>query len=271
MISPGKICENYIDFFKEANINHEIEIKLQNRSFLKELAEEIRKIKFRTDENQQLLKFLIYCYDFKSTSILSHSINVACYTTAIAKRCKLKKEQIDRLYTTALLHDIGKVLIPPHILDRAKKLDSNMITIVQEHVSQTKNILSGCIPEDMVETAYRHHERMDGSGYPQNLTAESLTLQQRILAIADIAGGITDSRTYKSSFPKEKSIRLLEQLASEGRIDKKITHILIQDFDKINAEVNQQHSIFASDYAKIMDEYNKDLDDVYANPLKINA
>ena len=271
LISPGKICDTYIDFFKEANVHHTIENKLQDKSYLDELFDEIHKIKFRSDENRQLLKFLIYAYDFKSTSILSHSINVACYATAIAKRCRLKKEQIDRIYTTALLHDIGKIVIPPHILDRAQKLDSNMKTIVQEHVIQTRKILSKCIPEDMLETAYQHHERLDGTGYPQNLTAESLSTAQRILAIADITSGLTDTRTYKISFPKEKTIRMLQDQAARGEIDKRITHLLIANFDKIHDEVEKQHGIFASDYARIMEDYNNELAELEEPQIRINA
>jgi putative two-component system response regulator len=126
---------------------------------------------------------------------------------------------IDCIYTASPLHDIGKVGVPDHILSKPGKLTKEEFYIMQTHTSiggdtlraidekhpGTDFILMG------IEIAENHHEKWDGSGYPQGKKAEQIPLSARILAVADVYDALTSTRCYKSAFSHEQSKKIIEE------------------------------------------------------------
>lgn len=105
-------------------------------------------------------------------------------------RSEIPKDSYSDLYYGALLHDIGKVSTPVEILEKPGKLTSEEFEVMKKHVTETRKILDGYVNPKAYRIAVRHHEKLDGSGYPLGLKAEDLSLEERICAISDIVSAL---------------------------------------------------------------------------------
>ena len=131
----------------------------------------------------------------------------------------LNEEIIENLFQTAPLHDIGKVGIPDHILLKPGKLTAEEFEIMKEHanygrkalLSSTKKLGSNSFLNSALEISYTHHEKWDGSGYPQGLKGDEIPLSGRLMAIADVYDALTCKRVYKKAFTHEKSVEIITE------------------------------------------------------------
>ena len=136
-----------------------------------------------------------------------HSDRVKEYSLLIAEEIKLPKEEVERLRYAALLHDIGKIGVRDKVLLKNGAFTSEDWLEMKTHPSKTKTILDNFhFPrhlKEVPEIAYRHHEKMDGTGYPDGLTGDQLPLCSRIIAVADVFDAMTSLRDYpKYAFGK---------------------------------------------------------------------
>lgn len=125
------------------------------------------------------------------------------------------------------------------------------------HVNHSKKILSGLVPDEILENVFRHHEKLNGQGYPRRLPGEELTLAQRILTIADITSALCDSRSYKGKFSKEQVVEIMMAMTESGEIDADLTEIMIADFDEIQRELPVLQSILSADFSNVLAKYNE--------------
>ena len=114
------------------------------------------------------------------------------------------------------------------------------------------------------DIAVRHHEKLDGTGYPRGLTAEALSQAQRIMAVADIVSALTGTRSYKKSFDKERVCSILTQMKDSGKICPHATGVMLAEFDPIMQEVNRACAPTLDSYHSIQDEF-KALYNQYGN------
>lgn len=129
----------------------------------------------------------------------THSINVAVFAVSLASRAGVSRGDIHELATGALLHDLGKSLIPKDILTRTGPLSQNEMDVIRQHVVYGEQLLAGhrhLSPLAMKPVAL-HHEKLDGSGYPRQLPSRDIHLFGRITAIADCFDAMTTNRTYQ--------------------------------------------------------------------------
>lgn len=149
--------------------------------------------------------------DAKSPFTFRHSIGVTEAARMIGGAMGLTPERIQLLHRAALLHDLGKLRVPNSILDKPGKLDEAERSVMQEHSGLTREILAR-IPQyyELATIAGAHHEKLDGTGYPNRLRAEELSLEARILAVADVYGALTEDRPYREGFSVEKAIAILK-------------------------------------------------------------
>lgn len=142
--------------------------------------------------------------DAKDHYTFQHSQNVAAYATALAKAAGLNGEHTRIIYEAALLHDIGKIAIPEHILRKPGKLTDEEYDIMKSHVEHSISIIRHLPSLDYVIPAVvGHHERWDGRGYPRGIAGEDLPIGARCLAIADAYDAMTSTRSYKSAYTVE--------------------------------------------------------------------
>lgn len=142
----------------------------------------------------------------------AHNYRVTIYAIHLAEAAGLKAETMQGLIKGAFLHDVGKIGIRDHILHKPGKLDDDEFDIMKTHVDQGLEIIHrSSWLEDAIEVVGCHHEKFDGSGYPQKLSGENIPAGARIFAITDVFDALTSRRPYKEAFSFEETMSILEQ------------------------------------------------------------
>lgn len=150
--------------------------------------------------------------DAKSSFTFRHSLGVTDAAVAIAKEFGLDPERAKLVQRAALLHDLGKLRVPNSILDKPGKLDAQEWTVVQEHPRLTREILWRIGPfGELAAIAGSHHEKLDGTGYPNRLKAEQLSLEARIIAVADVYGALAEDRPYRRGLAPEQIVEIMSR------------------------------------------------------------
>ena len=172
----------------------------------------------------------------------------------IAKHFGLDAVQQERIYLGALLHDVGKIAIPVEILEYPGRLSPEQMVIMRTHVTETENLITGIIPDEICQIAVRHHEKLDGSGYPHGLTGDSLDFSQRIVAVADIVSALGSRRSYKDPFPKEKTISILREM-EQRQLDPVICDYVCSNYDRIMIDTDTYRAAVIARYQAMIDEF----------------
>ncbi|MCY2973721.1 MAG: HD-GYP domain-containing protein [Planctomycetota bacterium] len=172
------------------------------------------------DEQENLLtgivRAIINAIDAKDPYTCGHSDRVATYAKRIATRIGLDADECEKIYMAGLLHDVGKIGVPDSILGKLGKLTDEEFAIVKKHPEIGFTILKHLQKLDYVlPGVLHHHEAVNGGGYPDGLTGESIPLAARILAVADAYDAMTSDRPYRSGMPSEKAESILRSEASK--------------------------------------------------------
>lgn len=255
-LAPGYFDPKFAQAFNELNKNNALVDKLKNTDYYNELERFLYRVRFNPEDTQQLLKLLVYFLDFKSTVTLTHSINTSCYALSLGKRLRLPDADLNALFTAAIIHDIGKIATPTRILEFPGKLSPEDMGIMRYHVNHTKRILGNIVSKRIFDLAFRHHEKINGKGYPMHLDGSELTNAQRVLTIADITSALTDNRSYKGEFSKEHTLGIINKMAEEGELDPSIVQKLNAEFDEIRAEQKYLQTFLKVDFSNVLKEYN---------------
>ena len=159
-----------------------------------------------------------------------HQRRVEALSCAIGREMGLAAEQIHNLSFGALIHDIGKFFIPSEILNKPGKISDLEYQILQTHVEESHNVVKEIdFPEEIHTMIYQHHERMDGSGYPQGLSGDEIILQSRILAVADVVEAMTSHRPYRPALGIDSALE--EILLHRGtKYDAEVVDICVKLF-----------------------------------------
>ena len=212
-------------------------------------------VNLSSEECEDYLKMMIYAIDFRSQHTVTHTITTTSISTNTARIIGMSDDQVQRIYYGALLHDLGKIGIPVEILEFPGKLSPQAMKIMRSHVSITEDILGGTIAPDITKIAVRHHEKLDGSGYPRGLTEKELSMEEQVVAIADIVSALLGTRSYKEAYSKDKTLSILQEQAETGKINREIVSILEEHFDEILAEVATNCSPILHTYYGLQQEY----------------
>jgi HD-GYP domain-containing protein (c-di-GMP phosphodiesterase class II) len=168
--------------------------------------------------------------DNKSRFTYEHSQGISQITSNFATYLGYNPLMIEKLTIAANLHDIGKFVIPSSILEKPGKLTSKEFMVIKSHAYYTKLILKQVDGlEDIAEWAGNHHEKLNGEGYPERLDERTLTIEDQIIAFADIYQALTEHRPYRSGMEPKKAIAIMMNMAEEGYILKD----LLPDFKQL--------------------------------------
>lgn len=196
--------------FAQIHIND----KLQNSIVVEKAAvrftQLIRSIMDGLRGNHELLSLLadVFVYD---NYIFSHSLNVALYSIAVGMELKLDEKQLETLGMGAILHDVGKMLIPFEILGKSEKLTEEEYELVKKHPEYGFQLLKKIhtVSLHVAHCAYQHHERLDGSGYPRGLKDNEIHDLGKIIAVADVFDAVTSNRVYRSAMLPHEGLEIL--------------------------------------------------------------
>lgn len=150
--------------------------------------------------------------DAKDQYTQEHIQRVKMVSVALAREMDLPASELRSIETGAALHDIGKIAIPEHILNKPGRLTSEEFTLVQRHPELGARILEPVqFPEAVFGAVRSHHEKWDGTGYPDKLAGENIPLSGRILAVADVYDALTSDRPYRPGWTHERAVALIEK------------------------------------------------------------
>jgi putative two-component system response regulator len=178
------------------------------------------KLKFRTDELERaesVLFTLARSIEGKDPYTHGHCERLAEYSARLGEQLNLPEEQLVALRRAGIVHDVGKVAIPDAILLKPGRLTPEEWTIMREHSAIGERICAPLKSFRLVLPIIRHHhEKLDGSGYPDGLQGDAIPITARVLQIVDVYDALTTERPYKKAFSITEALETMKQEVSKG-------------------------------------------------------
>lgn len=171
----------------------------------------------------RLLKRLAGALEARSPDTHGHSRRVAYHAAVIAKRMGLPREEVARIRAAAAVHDVGKIEMPAEIVDKPGPLSDDEFAVVKEHPETGARMVAGLGDDELTRIVRHHHERVDGSGYPDGLAGEEIPLGARIVAAADTFDAVTSPRPYREARTHKAALSLLGEV-SGTQLDRGAVH-----------------------------------------------
>ncbi len=225
----GPVLNQHIEISAQHRDSHTIPVELSVVSahsdgtvnfnaFIRDISERIQSREALEKSAKQLRTSLIGTVVAVSRAVgardpytAGHQQRVSQLSRAIAQEMDLYAEQIDGLRMGASIHDIGKIYLPAEILSKPAKLSEIEYKLIQSHAQVGYDILKDVkFPWPVANIAYQHHERLDGSGYPQGLKGDEICLEARIVAVADVVEAMSSHRPYRPSLGIDAALHEIE-------------------------------------------------------------
>ena len=179
------------------------------------------------DTVTQVIAALVAAIEMKDRYTFGHSLREAMYAATLAEELRLPEQQVEDIRRGALLHDIGKIFVSERILRKADELSDEEFESVKKHSALGAAVVSKVKPlEDVAMIVRHHHERWDGSGYPDALADERIPLGARVVAVVDAFGAMTEDRPYRKMLTLEEALGELERHAG-GQFDPEIVAVFV--------------------------------------------
>jgi putative nucleotidyltransferase with HDIG domain len=162
-----------------------------------------------------------------------HTLRVTDLTMKLARAMGVSESQLIAIRRGALLHDIGKMGVPDAILLKEGKLTDEEWVVMRQHPQFAHDML---LPiaylNDALSIPYCHHERWDGTGYPQGLKGDLIPIAARIFAVVDVWDALTNDRTYRKKWSKQKALQYIKEQSS-GHFDPRVVDIFLKNIGNI--------------------------------------
>lgn len=212
------------------------------------------KVKERTKELEntraQIIRRLGRAAEFKDNETGMHVIRMSCYSKMLAEEINANAEWVELLFNAAPMHDIGKIGIPDHILLKPEKLNDDEWLEMQRHVEYGVEILGNHdspLLSLAVEVCAFHHEKFDGSGYPNQRKGKDIPLSARIVAIADVFDALTSERPYKKAWSIEQAFAFIDEQSG-----KHFDPDLIEPFKSCVEQIKLVMTEYADEHERIV-------------------
>ena len=209
-------------------------VALTNRQLIEDLTDAKQRIE---EAHLDTVQRLAIVAEYKDEDTAIHIKRMSRYCTVLARGLYLPHKQVEIVLHASPMHDVGKIGIPDAVLCKPGKLNDEEWEIMKQHTVMGAQILSGSESE-LIKTgqfiALSHHEKWDGSGYPNGLAKEDIPLLARVCAVADVFDALTSKRPYKDPFPNEKAYEILKE-GREKHFDKRIVDVFFACLDEVLA------------------------------------
>ncbi len=173
----------------------------------------------------------------------SHLERIRRFTYTLASAATVGHNEANLISFSSILHDIGKITIPVSILNKTANLDPDEYKITEQHTLEGFRLLSGSgspILQTGAVIARTHHERWDGSGYPEGLKCDAIPLSGRIVAIADVFDALSTKRPYKAEMKPYEALNLIKESAG-SLFDPRLVSIFSDKFEEISSVTRMQY------------------------------
>lgn len=198
-------------------------------------------IQEQADETNRIQEKIIFSFaeitENKSGQTGQHIKRVSEYSRILAEQMGLPPEQCDQIRIASTMHDVGKLMIPSEILDKPGKLTDEEYAVIKTHTTYGGQLLENVEGDELKLSrtiALQHHERYDGHGYPARLSAADISLEGRIVSVADVYDALTSRRSYKDAWNEDDAYR--EIIKGKGtQFDPQVVEAFEAAHDKILA------------------------------------
>jgi putative two-component system response regulator len=185
-------------------------------------------------QRETLLRLAIAA-EYKDQETASHILRLSRYSEIIGRRLNLSEKEIEILRDASPMHDIGKIGIPDHILQKPGPLTPEEFKVMKNHPTIGAGIFKNArtpLYEACRIIALTHHEKWDGSGYPRGLKGEEIPLFGRIVAVADVFDALTTARYYKPAFPLETTLQIMKE-STGTHFDPKVMQAFLEGLEEM--------------------------------------
>lgn len=268
-IAVTSMQEGAYDFILKPIHLEQVHMSIHNALERRALKEEVRRyqkgleelVEKRTKELREALR-LVEAANLDTVTRLSraaemrddetgnHVLRIRSYSAALARELGMSGDEVGKLYVASSMHDVGKIGIPDHILLKPGRLDSGELSIMKNHALIGARILSDA-DSPMLQVAQivarSHHEKWDGSGYPDGLAGEAIPLSGRIVALADVWDALTTRRCYKPAFSLASSMDIIFK-SSGSHFDPDV----VAAFRRVQDEFQSIYSEFRDESASVV-------------------
>lgn len=202
------------------------EVQSKNRMLSRAVAE--------LEENfEAMVQTLVKAVEAKDIYTAGHSERVMQYSLRIGDRLKLSAQDMKILQMGTLVHDVGKIGIPDDVLNKSTPLTEEEFEQIRQHAENGARMVEGIpIFQDCIPIIRWHHERLDGSGYPDQLLAKDIPLLVRVASVADVFDALTSDRAYRTAMSPSEACEVLEKMGQNHELDPEIVSILADIVEK---------------------------------------
>jgi len=222
--------------------------------YMGRIEDEQRHVQQTSDLHLATIEALARAIDAKDQNTQMHIRRVQMYAAGLAKAVSLSPAAIQGVKTAALLHDIGKLAVPEHILSKPGPLTQEEFQKIRIHPEVGAEIIAGVpFPYPVAPIILSHHERWDGKGYPQGLKGEEIPIGARILTIVDYFDAVTTERPYHKALSHESAIGLLKHEAGRA-LDAALVNVFVEILPTLVAQADaEERALLASGVAPAVD------------------
>lgn len=207
--------------------------------YMGRVEDEQRHVREMADLHLATIEALALAIDAKDQTSQTHIRRVQLYAAALAQSLGMNDNDIQGVKTAALLHDIGKLAVPEHILSKPGPLTPEEFQKIRAHPKVGADIISAVpFPYPVAPLIMYHHERWDGKGYPVGLKGEDIPLGARILSVVDYFDALMTERPYHKAMSQEAALALLQQESGKG-LDPQVVERFIEYLPRLNAEAER--------------------------------
>jgi putative two-component system response regulator len=202
-----------------------MELFARTKAFLK-----VKHLNQNMTSIENVLFSLANTVEAKDSYTQGHVRRVSELAIAVGRRLGRPESELEALRIGGALHDIGKIGVPKSVLNKQGKLEPDEWEAMKKHPEFGYNI---CYPlrknlKQALDVIRHHHEKMDGSGYPDGLKGDEISMPSRIMTVADIYDALTTNRPYRKAMPQDKAISILQEEVDQGKLDGTVVSCLIE-------------------------------------------
>ncbi len=250
-LEPNEVLINVSNALRRRNLEmenraHREKLQTLVRVRTDELREVVGRVQRAEGElrssREETIERLSIAAEFRDNETLRHIKRISGYCEILARAVGYDPEQCEMIRIASQLHDVGKIGIPDHILLKQGPLSEQEREAMKQHTEIGYRILAGSSSEVLTiaaSIALTHHERFDGGGYPRRLSGESIPVEGRIMAVADVFDGLTSRRSYKDPVPMHEALALI-QAEADAQLDGDLVDVFLSSMDYIQP-IREQH------------------------------